>query len=266
MGCTGGMLALWPTVEGFIAGQVMGLAIPTAIFGLPFLDAARCRSRPGSARLQPAAWRQIVNYGLAFVPFALLGWLSNLADRYILVAYLDAAAVGQYVAAFAIGSRLPTLVGGLMNDLSPARSVRGGKPRRSRARQEAVRCVDRGDCSKHVWRLCCCCCSLAISLPTCFLRRDIGRRPLRSCAGLLRGTDLRAGAGGREPIAVLRRLAGLDLDEAGRRGCEHHFCFGPHSLDGRRWRGPGQCLRASGSILGDDILAMVPGTSNRRKV
>jgi O-antigen/teichoic acid export membrane protein len=67
--------------------------------------------------LRTGAWREIVSYGLPFVAFAPIGWLSNLSDRYVLAANLDMAVVGQYVASFGIASRLPGVLAGLLNDL-----------------------------------------------------------------------------------------------------------------------------------------------------
>ena len=111
--CTAGLLAIWPTVEGYVCGQVAGTALSAVTFGRLPRRSSGTRPEADSSR----AWRQIIDYGLPFAPFAFLGWLSNLSDRYVLATFLGTAAVGQYVAAFAIGSRLPTLLGGLLADL-----------------------------------------------------------------------------------------------------------------------------------------------------
>lgn len=122
MTATGAMLWVWPTVEGYIAGQLLGTALPALWFGRNSQGAiVQAKGSPssvlGTLEVGRAAWLQVTKYGLPFVPFALLGWMSNLSDRYVLAANLDTNAVGQYVAAFSIASRLPSLVGGLMNDL-----------------------------------------------------------------------------------------------------------------------------------------------------
>ncbi|HJZ45283.1 MAG TPA: lipopolysaccharide biosynthesis protein [Hyphomicrobiaceae bacterium] len=114
MGCTGGTLALWPTVEGFIAGQVMGLAIAALIFGSPaFLRAGP----PIGADMKRVVFSRVATYGLPFAPLSVLGWVSNLSERYILVAYFDTATVGLYVAAFAIANRLPQIPSNFLADL-----------------------------------------------------------------------------------------------------------------------------------------------------
>ena len=114
--CTAGMLYVSGTIEGYLAGQVLGMALTALAFGrLPPLAAARRVATEIDGR--EAARKQIRQYGLPFASFAFLGWLSNQSDRYVLAADLSTTAVGQYVAAFGIASRLPSLVGGLLNDL-----------------------------------------------------------------------------------------------------------------------------------------------------
>ena len=54
---------------------------------------------------------------LAFAPLAALSWLSGLADRYVLAAFLNVVLVGHYVASFSIASRLPMLAGAPIADL-----------------------------------------------------------------------------------------------------------------------------------------------------
>ena len=113
--CTAGMLWVWPTIEGYCVGQVSGIGI--AVLGFGRIPKRVAVNAAAATYLRHRAWGQITSYGLPFLPFALLGWVSNLADRYVLAANLDVAAVGQYVAAFGIASRLPALLGGFMNDL-----------------------------------------------------------------------------------------------------------------------------------------------------
>lgn len=119
---TGGILWFWPSVEGYISGQVLGIALPACCFARQPRSASQFgkvnnASANDVAKVQRMVWVQVTTYGFPFATFALLGWLSSLSDRYILAFNLDLAAVGQYVAAFGIASRLPSVVGGLMNDL-----------------------------------------------------------------------------------------------------------------------------------------------------
>jgi len=116
MVCTATVLYFFGTIEGYIAGQVLGTALTALMFGrLPPLSTAR-RLGPDDPDRETARL-QIRRYGVPFAPFALLAWVSNQSDRYVLAADLSTTAVGQYVAAFGIASRLPSLVGGLLADL-----------------------------------------------------------------------------------------------------------------------------------------------------
>jgi O-antigen/teichoic acid export membrane protein len=114
MACTAGTLALWPTVEGYIAGQVMATAIAASGFGWSAVRVSTARPWPD---LREAAWRQIRSYGAPFSAFMIMGWLASLSERYVLAAQLDIAAVGVYVAAFAIASRPAMMAGGLLTDV-----------------------------------------------------------------------------------------------------------------------------------------------------
>lgn len=114
--CTGGALALWPTVEGYIAGQTLALASSMILFGGPQMWRL-ARASTSERVLRGTAYKEMINYGMPFAGFALLGWLCNLSDRYVLAAYLGIAAVGQYTASFAIASRLPGLAAGLLTDI-----------------------------------------------------------------------------------------------------------------------------------------------------
>lgn len=116
---TASALLIWPSVAGYVAGQVAAIGLAVLCFSYrAFSDSDPKQGQPSDVReTNRSARRQIIDYGLPFFPFALLGWLSNLADRYVLASVLDAAAVGQYVAAFGIASRLPSLIGALMTDI-----------------------------------------------------------------------------------------------------------------------------------------------------
>jgi O-antigen/teichoic acid export membrane protein len=116
MACTGGMLALWPTVEGYVAGQIIGLFAPALFCGTVAFPGKNALG-PSSADARNTALRQLVTYGVPFSGLMLMGWFSNLSERYILVGFLDTATVGNYVAAFGIASRPAMMVGGLLGDM-----------------------------------------------------------------------------------------------------------------------------------------------------
>ena len=107
-------LMLSPQVESYVAGQLFGMLLPAAIFArrVP-LSLTRTLNRD----LRAEALLQLISYGLPFALLSLLGWISNLSDRYVLATQLDAAAVGRYVAAFGIASRFPSMLGGILTDI-----------------------------------------------------------------------------------------------------------------------------------------------------
>lgn len=118
--CTAAILSIWPTVEGYVAGQVIGLTMPLVVFGgiqSPTRNMLVLRNNDLSTRVT----RQIVDYGLPFSGFMIMGWLANLSERYVLAGQLDTAAAGVYVAAFGIASRPATMVAGLLADVFRAR-------------------------------------------------------------------------------------------------------------------------------------------------
>ena len=101
---TGVLLVLAASQEAFVWGQVLGLAgglvvaslfAPWPMFGAFAHLADREHAVPG---FRAKLWR----YGAPFAPMAVLGWLANLGDRYVLAALLGGAATGQYLAAFSI--------------------------------------------------------------------------------------------------------------------------------------------------------------------
>ena len=181
MVATATALFLWPTVEGYIAGQVCGAALAT--IGFARLPKRRAPTTDSERRaLGDSAWRQFATYGLPFLPFALLGWLSNFSDRYVLAALLDTASVGQYVAAFGIANRLPvcsvvcsTICSGQLCSRRRAVARRRGPSGYS---QSGFSCS--GPASRGCWF---CCFSLRICWSTPCWPRAIDQAPRRSCCG-----------------------------------------------------------------------------------
>jgi O-antigen/teichoic acid export membrane protein len=112
---TAAALKLSPTSEMYLAGYAGGgvcLAIVCILVApWPVLPGLRWPSR------HSRFFEKVMSYGVAFTPLAALGWLSNLADRYTLGFFLGSAAVGQYLAAFAVANRGMALASGGMADL-----------------------------------------------------------------------------------------------------------------------------------------------------
>jgi O-antigen/teichoic acid export membrane protein len=105
-------IAPWP--ESFVWGQA--LASGTVVAGI-FVLSPWSIFRLMRAGTMPGFLKKIWRYGVPFVPMALLLWLANLADRYVLGGLIGAAAVGQYLAAFTIASSGFGLTNGALTDL-----------------------------------------------------------------------------------------------------------------------------------------------------
>jgi O-antigen/teichoic acid export membrane protein len=130
--CTAVALRVLPTTEAYLFGTAAGYLLPLALFALAL-------SSPGDE--QPAATpnaddrtfsRQVLAYGLPFIPLALLGWFTNLGDRYLLDGLRDTTAVGLYVAAFGIASKPAMMVGGVISTAARPvlfNAVSGGRTR-----------------------------------------------------------------------------------------------------------------------------------------
>jgi len=108
-------LKLSPTSEmyllGYAGGGICLAVICVVVAPWPVLPGLKLPSR------RSRFFEKVMSYGLAFSPLAALGWLSNLADRYTLGLFLGSAAVGQYLASFAVANRGMTLASGGMADL-----------------------------------------------------------------------------------------------------------------------------------------------------
>lgn len=116
IGATTVALLVWARTEFYICGQLAGLALTLVIFVRLIPHATKSLTQASSV-IRSALLQRVVDYGLPFAPLSLLGWLSNLVDRYVLVVFLGAAAAGQYIAAFAIASRAMLILGTATNDI-----------------------------------------------------------------------------------------------------------------------------------------------------
>ena len=112
---TGAALAFAANTGSYVAGQAAAaIALALVIAWLsPLSLRPSTQSKAASAEYRQRA----LKYGLPFAPLAILNWVSNLADRYVLGIVLGAAAVGQYVAPLSIASRAMTMTSGALTDL-----------------------------------------------------------------------------------------------------------------------------------------------------
>ncbi|HET6248794.1 MAG TPA: oligosaccharide flippase family protein [Tepidisphaeraceae bacterium] len=98
-------LKLSPTVESYFIGMVAGSAVAFVIFGVVFHPKiAEDKQTRGEETAREFRTR-VIRYGAAFVMMAVLGWILNVSDRYILAKFRDVAVVGVYAAAYGLASR-----------------------------------------------------------------------------------------------------------------------------------------------------------------
>lgn len=112
---TAAALAVAAAPRAYLFGQAIGPAVLVGVISLraPWPTWRLLRADGSSHGFR----EKVRRYGTAFVPIALLVWLSNLGDRYVLAAFLGAGAAGQYLAAFSLASNGFLLANGVMSDL-----------------------------------------------------------------------------------------------------------------------------------------------------
>lgn len=101
------------SVESYLTGQSVGLLIGLIIFGFftyPKLESLK-KENPDFAEIK----NKIIKYGLPFVPLAIVSWISNLSDRYIIGNFLNINEVGIYTAVYSIASRPFLMTGGILS-------------------------------------------------------------------------------------------------------------------------------------------------------
>jgi O-antigen/teichoic acid export membrane protein len=104
----GVVLASGPSVEALVAGQCLALAMVLGTFHV--WRAKPSRSMPGRAvEAKLAAGMKRFARPLLWLP--LIGWMSGLADRYIVGGVLGLGAAGIYAAAYGLASRPFLLLG-----------------------------------------------------------------------------------------------------------------------------------------------------------
>jgi O-antigen/teichoic acid export membrane protein len=113
-GLTAAALLLSPSITFFMVGQ-LAAAVVMVILLARVSPGAFSRSSDATAAARFRS--RIADYGLPFAPLAIGGWLSNLADRYVLGIMLGSGAAGQYVAPLSIASRGLILTNSALNDL-----------------------------------------------------------------------------------------------------------------------------------------------------
>ena len=106
-------LLIIKNLESYLAGQSVGLFIGLLIFGFisyPKLENKQ-KVKPDYSEIKS----KVLRYGLPFIPLALVSWISNLGDRYIIGNYMSLNDVGIYTAVYSIASRPFLMVGGILS-------------------------------------------------------------------------------------------------------------------------------------------------------
>ncbi|MCH8327774.1 MAG: oligosaccharide flippase family protein [Candidatus Marinimicrobia bacterium] len=93
-------------VEGVLLGNLITSGV---LFVVSFPVVAR---RMASGRFSPRLWRQLMRFGLPFLPAGIFAMMMELADRYLLMALTDMQTVGLYSAGYKLGSLMLLVVMG----------------------------------------------------------------------------------------------------------------------------------------------------------
>lgn len=120
---------LQPSVEILLFGQLVGAGLVAATF-------TRAAPRPRCAR--HVSWRHDLERlaaPLGWIP--IVGWVTSLADRYVLAAVLGTAAAGVYAAAYGLVSRPMLMLGGI-TDASLRQRLYDATARRDEVRRRRV--------------------------------------------------------------------------------------------------------------------------------
>lgn len=100
-------------VESYLAGQSLGLLMGLLIFG--FISYPKIENKKKENPDYSEIKSKIIHYGLPFVPLAIVAWISNLSDRYIIGNFLNLNEVGIYTAVYSIASRPFLMMGGILS-------------------------------------------------------------------------------------------------------------------------------------------------------
>lgn len=103
-----------PTTLGMLSGYAVGTGAVLLLFRRTSVGRAdgkeTSRGDPWSASLRS----NVLGYAAPMLPLAILGWTSNLGDRYILAAFSGASAAGLYAAAYGLACQPFLMLSGIM--------------------------------------------------------------------------------------------------------------------------------------------------------
>jgi len=70
-------------------------------------------------KIQPDLWHQYRSYALPLMAYALVGWIINYADRYLITYLMGSEEVGYYTIGYSLGARMALLATPLTAHLTP---------------------------------------------------------------------------------------------------------------------------------------------------
>lgn len=106
-------LLIFNNLESYLTGQSIGLFIGILIFG--FISYPKIENKQKVNPDYSVIKNKVVNYGLPFIPIAIVSWISNLGDRYIIGHYMSLNDLGIYTAVYSIASRPFLMLGGILS-------------------------------------------------------------------------------------------------------------------------------------------------------
>lgn len=106
-----GALLIAATPVMFLAGHLAAIALVAVTFYVTSPAERQLRRSARSDFDEARVLRLVRDFGTPFAAIAVLSWLGNLSERYVLGGMLGVAAVGVYAAAFGIASRAMQIVG-----------------------------------------------------------------------------------------------------------------------------------------------------------
>jgi O-antigen/teichoic acid export membrane protein len=99
------------SVELVLFSYILATALICAYYWLKSTDKGKYKLI-GSL---PEDKKRIWQYTLPLIPLGLFGWLSGMADRYIIAGFLDVSDLGIYVAIYGLASRPVLMFGGIVS-------------------------------------------------------------------------------------------------------------------------------------------------------
>jgi O-antigen/teichoic acid export membrane protein len=94
-----------PTTLAMLSGYAVGTGAVLLLFRRTNVGRTGGNETSGGDAWSVSLRPNVLRYSAPMVPLAIIGWTSNLGDRYILAAYSGASAAGLYTAAYGLASQ-----------------------------------------------------------------------------------------------------------------------------------------------------------------